>query len=211
MASVAEHSARRSSNCFAASQLPIPSLELNEHRVPNEEAVASDGSLSQNCTHGPRSTPASSFSIQRGSPSTEMQSSSLGHCEDIELSSLPSHRDPDESSGNHILPSVPEEDSQQHDLPAVIADQDAPTNASQPPNRQRTYPTSLRESLRTVQRYVPSYEIFSATVTLIAAVLTLFFGYQAWQLTRISTKAQLREACIGEEVRTHMRGHYYLQ
>ena len=207
MASVAEHSACHSSNCFAACHPIIPSLESDEHPVPNEEAIVSDGSQSQNCTRSPRSTPASSFSIQRASPSTEGQSSSLEQCEDIELSSLPGHRDPGESSGNHILPTVPEEDSQHHDL---SADQDAPTNASQPPNRQRIYPTSLRESLHTVQRNVPSYEIFSITITLIAAVLTLFFGYQAWQLTRISTKAQLREACIGEKVRTHIRRYHYI-
>lgn len=203
MPSVVEHPARHPSNCFAASPPITPSLGLNNHPVPNEEAVASDSSLSQNCTQTPRSTPASSFSIQRASPSTEVQSSNLEHCEDIELSSLPSHGYPGESSGNHTLPSVPEEDSQQHDLSGVIADHDASTNTLQPLNRQRTYTMSLRESFHTVQRYVPSYETSSTTIALIALALTTFFGYQTYQLTRIGTGAQLLQMCIDAKVRTH--------
>ena len=190
------------------SQPAIHSPELNDHPVPNEEAVVSESSLSQNNTQSIRSTPASSFSIQRTSPKTEAQSSGLQHCEEIELSSTSSHGLPSENAGTNTLQPVPEESSPQHDPSTLAWEQDASANIPQPSHWHKTCTRYWQQSLHTLHQYMPNYEITSITIALLALALTAYFGYETYKLTLegtllsgIATGAQLYQTCDADEVR----------
>lgn len=196
---------------LAASQPPgsstpgttIPSVELSPHPVPNEEAVVSDSSLSQSNAHSTRSTPASSFSIHHPSPKHEAQSSALPPVEEIELSLTSECENPTNNSGNNIQQSIRDERSQDHHrAPVGSGRQDGPPdNNLQPPNHQTPYLTFLRGVLGRISQYLPRHELPPNTFSLVALILTAFFGYEMYRLAQIGTAAQLRQLCIEEETK----------
>jgi hypothetical protein len=182
----------------AGAQPTIPFIEVTSGPVPNEEAVVSESSLSQENNRSIRSTPANSFSTQQTSPGNGAQSSRLEPVEEIELPSRSSHADP---SNICRQPSPEESIEYRHQSPTLATERNGSGNTPQPPRRQRSYATSFQDSLRDVYRYVPKYEITSTTIALLALALSAFFGYETYRLTKISTGAQLRQICIDEEVR----------
>ena len=104
MASAANPS---SSSSLPTSQPPLqqlPPSTLRQCPIANEDAVASDSSLSQNNPHSIRSTPASSLSVQRPSPNLEVQGSTLQPGAETELSNLSSHGYLCESSKTETRP-----------------------------------------------------------------------------------------------------------
>ena len=226
--------------------------------VGNDEAVVSDNSLSQRNTPSIRSTPASSFSIQRSSPhpealpsklpsveeitplsgpgprsesdgtNTQQQNRSSGLqpvqetdlpltsnsdpalrasgqrvVEEIELTSIPSHEDPNQSDGINSRRQNRDEVIQRRNTPSTSAsDYVGSGNTPQPLARHRSYAASFRGSLQTVYQYMPTYEITSNTMALLALVLTAFFGFETYRMTRTSleitkvgTEAQLYQTC----------------
>ncbi len=179
---------------------PIPTTQLPSP-IANEEAVASDSSLSQTNTHSIRSTPASSFSFQRPSPIRESQTSGLQPVAEIELSTIPSHGDPRQSNTSGSLQRDGDEANQQSNpAPTLTGEHVGSGNTLQALNRQRTYAASVQESLRTVYEHLPTYEVTSNSISLGALALTAFFGYETYQLTKESNRYQLLELCHGEKV-----------
>lgn len=201
-----------SDNCpsisFSTSQPTITSIKLNENTLHNEKTITSDTSLSQYDTQSSRSTPASSVSDNRNSPSNEAQSSGLEPAEEIELSTISSHDTPSESLGNDILQSTRDE-SRHHQTSSSIPNraQDESDITLQAPSRHRSWVASFQAYLCTVYQYVPRHEITSNTIAIVVLALTAFFGYETYRLaqesivlTQIATAAQLWQTCNDEKV-----------
>lgn len=200
MAPDAEHADNNRPKCPSALHLTPLSTPSNRDPIHNEEAVISDSSLSQNNSHSIRSTPASSFSVQGGSPNTEAQSSALQPSEEIELSSISRHGSP----GENQLQPISEDSSQcQNTSGIVIEGQHGDRGVHQRPVQQRPYTTSLQESLRTVSRYIPNYQKTSTIIALLALALTAFFGYETYVLAKLEVAAQIRQSCDEEKVSGH--------
>jgi hypothetical protein len=178
----------------------ITPLEFDQHPIPNEEAVASDSSLSQNVSHSVRSTPASSFSNHRSSRNIEGQSSGLQRVEEIELSPCPSRGNSSNSFGNNTLQPIPAGISQHHNPTTLTRGQGVSSDTPQPLNQQRLYARSFQESLHAMHRYLPTYEITSNTIALLALSLTTFFGYKTYRITLEGVEFQHYQICIEEKV-----------
>jgi hypothetical protein len=189
---------------LSTSQIPRSSAAQSLCPIANEEDVASDSSLSQNNPHSIRSTPASSFSVQRPSPISEAQRSTLQPLQEIELSHLSSHRDPSEGDGTNA-PQRDRDKANQYRNPSstLTGEYVGSRNTLQPPHRQRTYAESVQGSLRIVYEHLPNYEVTSNSIALLALALTAFFGYATYQLTKYGNRIQLLEFCSGEKVCGH--------